>query len=138
MSMTTDIEAVTNAQEAPGQRVQQESTVFEKNRILRQQMTEMFQAWASGQGQPRHESQFATQQEQYHSPEYHSYSFDLPANIEKPARKMTQEEMTQRVKSLERWLKKHARVGRSGEYCLQGSIYVPRCPFAAWFQESQI
>ena len=68
-------------------------------------MTEMCQAWARGQGQSRHESQFATQQEQYHSPEYHSYSFDLPANIEKPARKMVQEEMTQRVKSLEQRLK---------------------------------
>ncbi|XP_075081348.1 uncharacterized protein LOC142166305 [Nicotiana tabacum] len=103
--MITDIEAVTSAQETQGHRVQQESTVFEKNRILKQQMTEMCQAWASGQGQPRHESQFATQQEQYHSPEYHLYSFDLPANIEKPSRKMIQEEMTQRVKSLEQRLK---------------------------------
>ncbi|XP_075110898.1 uncharacterized protein LOC142181623 [Nicotiana tabacum] len=103
--MITEIEAVTSAQETQGQKVQQESIMFEKNRILKQQMTEMCQAWASGQGQPRHESQFATQQEQYHSPEYHSYSFDLLANIEKPARKIVQEEMTQRVKSLEQRLK---------------------------------
>nr|XP_033514998.1 uncharacterized protein LOC117279553 [Nicotiana tomentosiformis] len=52
-----------------------------------------------------HESQFATQQEQYHSPEYHLYLFDLPTKIEKPARKMAQEEMTQRMKSLEQQLK---------------------------------
>nr|XP_033508425.1 uncharacterized protein LOC104120055 isoform X2 [Nicotiana tomentosiformis] len=105
MSFTTDIEAVTSGQETRGQRVQQESTVVEENRIPKQQMTEMCQASANGQGPPRHESQFATQQEQYHSPEYHSYLFDLPSKIEKPTRKMTQEEMTQRVKSLEQKLK---------------------------------
>nr|XP_016459851.1 PREDICTED: uncharacterized protein LOC107783401 [Nicotiana tabacum] len=43
-----------------------------------------------------HESQFATHQEQYHSPEYHSYLFDLPSKVEKPTRNMAQEEMTQR------------------------------------------
>ncbi|XP_075096056.1 uncharacterized protein LOC142174182 [Nicotiana tabacum] len=103
--MITDIEAVTSAQETQGQRVQQESTVFEKNRILKQQMTKMCQAWARGQGQPRHKSHFATQQEQYYSSEYHSYLFDLPANIEKPARKMVQEKISQIVKSLEQRLK---------------------------------
>nr|XP_018630890.1 uncharacterized protein LOC108947422 [Nicotiana tomentosiformis] len=105
MSLTTDIEAVTSGQETRGQRVQQESTVVEKNRIPKQQMTEMCQASANGQGPPRHESQFATQQEQYHSPEYYSYLFDLPSKIEKPTQKMAQEEMTQRVKSLEQKLK---------------------------------
>nr|XP_018633820.1 uncharacterized protein LOC108948882 [Nicotiana tomentosiformis] len=105
MSLTTNIEAVTSGQETRGQRVQQESTVVEKNRIPKQQMTEMCQASANGQGPPRHESQFATQQEQYHSPEYYSYLFDLPSKIEKPTQKMAQEEMTQRVKSLEQKLK---------------------------------
>ncbi|XP_070039194.1 uncharacterized protein [Nicotiana tomentosiformis] len=52
-----------------------------------------------------HESQFATHQEQYHSPEYHSYLFDLPSKIEKPTQNMAQEEMTQRVKILEQKLK---------------------------------
>ncbi|XP_075113020.1 uncharacterized protein LOC142182634 [Nicotiana tabacum] len=103
--MTTDVEAVTSTPETQGRRVQHESTMVEENRILKQQMTEMCQAWAGGQGQPRHKSQFATQQERYHAPEYHSYSFDLPAKIEKPARKMVQEEMTQRVKTFEQWLK---------------------------------
>nr|XP_033515407.1 uncharacterized protein LOC117279896 [Nicotiana tomentosiformis] len=103
--MTTDTEAVTSAQETQGQRVQQESIVVEENRVLKQQMTEMCQAWAMAKDHPFHESQFATQQEQYHSLEYHSYLFDLPANIEKPARKMAQEEMNQRVKSLEQQLK---------------------------------
>ncbi|XP_075105398.1 uncharacterized protein LOC107790032 [Nicotiana tabacum] len=79
-------------------------------------MTEMCQAWASVQRQPRHESQVATQQEQYHSPEYHSYSFDLPANIEKPARKMVEEEMTQRVKNLEQRLKNMQ--GLAGQKCV--------------------
>nr|XP_033511775.1 uncharacterized protein LOC117276563 isoform X2 [Nicotiana tomentosiformis] len=105
MSLTTDIEVVTSGQETRGQRVQQESTVVEENRIPKQQMTEMCQASANGQGPPRHKSQFATQQEQYHSPKYHSYLFDLPSKIEKPTRKMAQEEMTQRVKSLEQKLK---------------------------------
>nr|XP_033512068.1 uncharacterized protein LOC117276792 [Nicotiana tomentosiformis] len=105
MSLTTNIEVVISAQETQGQRVQQESTVVEENRVLKQQMTEMCQAWANGQGPPSHESQFATQQEQYHSPEYHSYLFDLSSKIEKPAQKMAQEEMTQRVKSLEQKLK---------------------------------
>ncbi|XP_070056848.1 uncharacterized protein [Nicotiana tomentosiformis] len=181
MPLTTGIKAVTSAQETQGQRVLHESTVVEENRVLKQQMTEMCQAWANGQGPPfsihgfpeftsistttipvslpdqsyppgfslypncmtttetsvarsqsvplttnqtttnvipvftipqptvvqkkTHESQFATQQEQYHSPEYHSYLFDLPAKIENPARKMAQEEMTQRMKSLEQPLK---------------------------------
>ncbi|XP_016487180.2 uncharacterized protein LOC107807333 [Nicotiana tabacum] len=103
--MITDVEAVTSAQEIQGQRVQQGSTVVEENRTLKQQMTQIRQAWANGQGQPCHESRFATQQEQYHSPEYHSYSFELPVNIEKPARKRVQEEITQRVKRLEQRLK---------------------------------
>nr|XP_033510871.1 uncharacterized protein LOC117275677 [Nicotiana tomentosiformis] len=105
MPLATGIEAVISAQETQGQKVQQESTVVEENRVLKQQMTEMCQAWANGQGSPSHESQFATQQEQYHSPEYHSYLFDLPAKIEKTAQKMAQEEMTQRMKSLEQQLK---------------------------------
>ncbi|XP_070042691.1 uncharacterized protein [Nicotiana tomentosiformis] len=181
MPLATGIEAVISAQETQGQKVQQESTVVEENRVLKQQMTEMCQAWANGQGSPfsihgfpeftsiltttipvslhdqsyphglslypncmttaetfvarsqsvplttnqttttvmpvftipqptmvqnkTHESQFATQQEQYHSPEYHSYLFDLPAKIEKTAQKMAQEEMTQRMKSLEQQLK---------------------------------
>nr|XP_033511858.1 uncharacterized protein LOC117276646 [Nicotiana tomentosiformis] len=181
MPLTTGIEAVTSAQETQGQRVLHESTVVEENRVLKQQMTEMCQAWANGQGPPfsihgfpeftsistttipvslpdqsyppgfslypncmtttetsvarsqsvplttnqtttnvipvftipqptvvqkkTHESQFATQQEQYHSPEYRLYLFDLPAKIENPARKMAHEEMTQRMKSLEQQLK---------------------------------
>nr|XP_016433560.1 PREDICTED: uncharacterized protein LOC107760056 [Nicotiana tabacum] len=103
--MITDTEAVTSAQETQGQRVRQEATVFEKNRILKQQMIKMCQAWANDQGQPSYESQFATQQEQYHSLEYHSYLFDLPAKIEEPSREMAQKEMTQMVKSLEQQLK---------------------------------
>nr|XP_016438747.1 PREDICTED: uncharacterized protein LOC107764655 [Nicotiana tabacum] len=170
--MTTGIEAVKSAQKAQSQRVQQKSIVVQENRVLKQQMIEMCQAWANGQGPPfsihgfleftsisttaipvllsdqsysrgislypncttttgtsiahsqsvplttnqtttivmpvftipqptlvqkkTHESQFATQQKQYHS-----YLFDLPAKIEKPAQKMAQEEMTQRMKSLE-------------------------------------
>nr|XP_033511828.1 uncharacterized protein LOC117276608 [Nicotiana tomentosiformis] len=139
--MTTGIKVVTSAHEAQGQRVQQEFAVVEENSVLKQQMTEMCQARANGQGPPffihgfleftsisttitgtsvarsqsvplttnqttttvmpvftipqptmvqmkTHESQFATHQEQYHSLEYHSYLFDLPAKIEKPARKM--------------------------------------------------
>ncbi|XP_075075635.1 uncharacterized protein LOC107810637 [Nicotiana tabacum] len=181
MLMTTDIKAVTNAQETQGQMIQQESTMVEENRLLKQKMTKMCQAWANGQGPPfsspgfpkftsistttipvslsdqscspgfspypncmtetrtsiscsqslsftanqttstimpvftipqptvvqrkTHESQFSTQQAQHHSPKYHSYLFDLPANIEKPSQKMAQEEMTQRVKSLEQQLK---------------------------------
>nr|XP_033515476.1 uncharacterized protein LOC117279949 isoform X2 [Nicotiana tomentosiformis] len=105
MSLTTDIEAVTSGQETQGQRIQQESTMVVENRILKQQMTEMCQASANGQGPPRHESQFSTHRGQYHSPEYHSYLFDLHSKIEKPAQKMAQEEMTQRVKSLEQKLK---------------------------------
>ncbi|XP_075110275.1 uncharacterized protein LOC142181262 [Nicotiana tabacum] len=103
--MITDIEAVMNAQETQGQRVQQGSTVVEENRTLKQQMTKIRQACANGQGQPCHESRFATQQEQYHYPEYHSYLFELPVNIEKSARKRVQEEITQRVKRLEQRLK---------------------------------
>ncbi|XP_070026370.1 uncharacterized protein [Nicotiana sylvestris] len=179
MPLTTDIEAVASSQETQGQKVQQDSTVVEENRILKQQMTEMCQAWANGQRPPfsihdfseftpisttsipislsdqsypprfspypncattvgtsvacsqslplttnqtttnvmpvftipqptvvqrkSHESQFSTQQEQYHSLEYHSYLFD--AIIEKSARKMAHEEMTQRLKSLEQQLK---------------------------------
>nr|XP_018633547.1 uncharacterized protein LOC108948730 isoform X2 [Nicotiana tomentosiformis] len=113
--MTTSIEGVTSAQETQGQRVQQKSTVVEENRILKQQMTEMCQAWASGQGSPFSESQFATQQEQYHSPEYHSYLFDLPAKIEKPAQTMAQEEIAQRMKSLEQRLKNMQ--GLAGQKC---------------------
>ncbi|XP_070011002.1 uncharacterized protein [Nicotiana sylvestris] len=52
-----------------------------------------------------HESQFATQQEQSHSLVYHSYLFYFPTKIEKPDQNMAQEEMTQRVKSLEQQLK---------------------------------
>ncbi|XP_070020713.1 uncharacterized protein [Nicotiana sylvestris] len=68
-------------------------------------MTKIRQACANGQGQPCHESRFATQQEQYHYPEYHSYLFELPVNIEKSARKRVQEEITQRVKRIEQRLK---------------------------------
>ncbi|XP_075106212.1 uncharacterized protein LOC107771809 [Nicotiana tabacum] len=128
--MITDIEAVTSAQETQGQRVQQGSTVVEENRTLKQQMTKMRQAWANGQGQPCHESQFATHQEQYHYPEYHSYSFDLPVNIEKPARKRVQEEITQRVKRLEQRLKNtQAMAGRKSvafrDLCMFPDVHLP-------------
>ncbi|XP_070045044.1 uncharacterized protein [Nicotiana tomentosiformis] len=45
--MTTDIKVVTSAQEAQGQRVLQEFTVVEEYSVLKQQMTEMCQAWAN-------------------------------------------------------------------------------------------
>ncbi|XP_070028595.1 uncharacterized protein [Nicotiana sylvestris] len=126
-----------------------ESELNEEVQSIKQQMSEMCQAWANGKVQslsqlhsyswifccalPKcaidnqsetttvmpvftipqptvvqrktHESQFATQQEQYHSPEYHFYLFDLPAKIEKPGRKIASKEITQRLKSLEQQLK---------------------------------
>lgn len=55
--------------------------------------------------QKNRESKFATQKEHYLSPEYHSYLFDFPAEIEKPSQKMAQEEIAQKMKSLEQQIK---------------------------------
>ncbi|XP_070031208.1 uncharacterized protein [Nicotiana tomentosiformis] len=146
MPLTTGIEAVTSAQKTQGQRVQQESTVVEENRVLKQQMTEMCQAWANGQGPPFSIHGFpeftsiltTTIPVSLHDQSYppglslypncmttartsvaRSQSVPLTTNQTTtivmpvftfpqptvPVQKMAQEEMTQRIKSLEQQLK---------------------------------
>ncbi|XP_070022610.1 uncharacterized protein [Nicotiana sylvestris] len=123
--------------------VESEPELNEEIQRLKQQMSEMCQAWANGQGPPLSyafpeftpilatttpvslSDQFYpfrfslhpncmtiagtsvahSQTKEDHSPEYHSYLFDLPAKIEKPGRKIALKEITQRLKSLEQQLK---------------------------------
>nr|XP_009605318.1 uncharacterized protein LOC104099889 [Nicotiana tomentosiformis] len=102
MSLATDIEAVTSGQDTQGQRVQQESTMVEENRILKH----LYPNYMTTTGTIVARSQSVTlTTNQTITVVMPVFTIPQPTMIEKPTRKMAQEELTKRVKSLEQKLK---------------------------------
>ncbi|XP_070010016.1 uncharacterized protein [Nicotiana sylvestris] len=103
---------------------------------LKQQMAEMYQAWAKGHPPPTHDNQYYPLEPTFKVPEPYPYTphLYLPAETEKPPKILEHEEMIRKVKSLEQSFRDMRELGGQVSVAYKDLCFFPDVQLPAGFK----